>query len=227
MVAHMAGAVLLGWFVGYERYFSGRAAGSHVYCLVCATSCAITLLAGYPSLWYWGTAHDAGAADPTRVVGSILTGIGFLGAGIIVQSGLNVSGLATAASIWSSSAIGILVGTGFYVPAIGLAALFVISMAVVPRLEHRLPGRAAMAGTIRFREGFRPRPEEIQHYMAERGMSIPQESLTITHNRGRFELQCLIFGNSVTRSDTMSRIVLEMSQMPDIEGFTVTHFSRA
>ena len=49
MVLNIAAALLLGWFVGYERYFSGRAAGSQVYCLVCATSCAVTLLAGYPS----------------------------------------------------------------------------------------------------------------------------------------------------------------------------------
>src|SRR5215475_6867934 len=160
-VAHMAAALVLGWSVGYERYFSGRASGSQVYCLVCATTCAVTLLAGYPSLWYWGTSHEPGGGDPTRVIGAILTGIGFLGAGIIVQTGLNVRGLTTAASIWASSAIGILVGVGFYMPAIGLTALIVISMSLVPRLEHFLPARAAMAGTVRFREGHRPQPEEI------------------------------------------------------------------
>src|SRR6267142_6312196 len=133
IVAHMAGALLLGWTVGYERYFSGRASGSQVYCLVCTTSCAVTLLAGYPSLWYWSTAHEPGGGDPTRVIGSILTGIGFLGAGIIVQTGMSVRGLTTAASIWGSAAIGILVGAGFYLPALGLTSLFVISMTVIPR----------------------------------------------------------------------------------------------
>ena len=104
MVAHLAMSMVLGWFVGYERHFSGRAAGSQVYCLVCATSCAVTLLGGYPELWYWGTAHVSGGGDPTRVIGSILTGIGFLGAGLIVQSGLNVRGLTTAASSWPNAA---------------------------------------------------------------------------------------------------------------------------
>jgi len=227
MVLHMAGALLLGWSVGYERYFSGRAAGSQVYCLVCVTSCAITLLAGYPTLWYWGSVHEPPGADPTHVIGSILTGIGFLGAGIIVQSGLNVRGLSTAASIWGSSAIGILVGVGFYLPAIGLTALFVISMAIVPRIEHLLPAQAAIAATVRFREGSRPRPEEIDRYLAARGMSIPADSLRITHKKGRFELQCLIFANTVTRRDAMSKMVLELAEMPDVEGFTVTHSSRA
>ena len=227
MVAHMACALVLGWFVGYERFFSGRASGSQVYCLVCATSCAVTLLAGYPELWYWGTSHENGGGDPTRVIGAILTGIGFLGAGIIVQTGLNVRGLTTAASIWASSAIGILVGVGFYFAAIGLTALIVSSMSIVPLVERRLPARAAMLANVRFRQGYRPDPAEIHHYLAERGMRIPPDTLSITLSQERFDLQCLIFGDSVTATDSMSRIVLELSQMPDVEGFTVTHSSRA
>jgi len=227
IVAHMAGALLLGWIVGYERYFSGRASGSQVYCLVCTTSCAVTLLAGYPSLWYWGTAHDTAGADPTRVIGSILQGIGFLGAGIIVQTGVNVRGLTTAASIWGSSAIGILVGVGFYLPAVALTALFVISMTIVPRFERLLPSRAVMAGTVRFRDGYTPQPELIHRYLAERGLRIPPDSLAITNNQGHFELQCLIFGDTVSSTDAMSRIVLELTAMEGIESFSVTHSSRA
>ena len=135
MVAHMALALVLGWSVGYERHFSGRAAGSQVYCIVCATSCAITLLAGYPSLWYWGTAHASGGGDPTHVIGSILTGIGFLGAGIIVKSGLNVRGLTTAASIWVIAAIGIAVGCDRYVLAAGASLLTLVILHLLVRLE--------------------------------------------------------------------------------------------
>jgi putative Mg2+ transporter-C (MgtC) family protein len=226
IVAHMAGALLLGWVVGYERYFNGRASGSQVYCLVCATSCAVTLLAGYPSLWYWGTAHETGGADPTRVIGSILQGIGFLGAGIIVQTGVNVRGLTTAASIWGSAAIGILVGVGFYLPALALTALFVVSMTIVPRWERLLPARAVMAGTVRFRDGYTPQPAVIHRYLTERGMSIPPDSITIIHKQGSFELRCLIVGNSVTGTDAMSQIAVELSVMADVESFTVTHASR-
>src|SRR6202007_1530201 len=111
------------------RYFSGRA-GSQVYCLVCTTCCAVTMLCGYPSLWYGGSSHGV-VGDPTRVIGSILTAIGFLGAGIIVQTGMNVRGLTTAASIWGSSAIGILVGSGLYIPAVALTAMFVATMGLI------------------------------------------------------------------------------------------------
>jgi putative Mg2+ transporter-C (MgtC) family protein len=226
MFAHMAGALLLGWVVGYERYFGGRAAGSQVYCLVAVTSCAVTLMGGYPGLWYWGSSTEA-VADPTRVVGAILTGIGFLGAGIIVQSGMNVRGLTTAASIWGSAAIGILVGVGFYLPAVGLCALFVVSMALVPRIEHRLPSHRAIAATLAFRVGYRPQAERIHVFMADRGLSIPADSLAIVQQGGRFELQCLIFGDSIAPTSLMTKIVEDLSELPDLENFTVAHSSRA
>ena len=106
--------------------------------------------------------HETGAAwrpgslacprPPWARVSRLATG--FLGAGIIVQSGVSVRGLTTAASIWCSSSIGILVGTGFYLPAIGLTSLFVMSLAAIPRIEGWLPGRAPIAATLHFRAGY-------------------------------------------------------------------------
>ena len=225
--AHMAGALLLGWIVGYERYFNGRASGSQVYCLVSTTSCAITLLAGCPTLWYWGTSHDPTGGDPTRVINAILTGIGFLGAGIIVQSGPNVRGLTTAASIWGSAGIGILVGVGFYGSAVGLTTLFVVSLALVPRIEHRLPAQAAFVASVRFREGYRPRPSQIHRYLGRRGMRLPPDSLNISFERGRFELRCLIFGDNLMQSEAMGKLIFDLSEMTIIERFNIAHSSRA
>ena len=122
---NLAGALLLGSMVGYERAYRGRAAGMRTYGLVCMASAALTVVAGYPALWFGGQA-GAGTAlvtDPTRVIQGIVTGIGFLGAGVIMKDGLNISGLTTAASIWAASAIGVLIGLGFYGAAILLAVL--------------------------------------------------------------------------------------------------------
>ncbi|MDM0112324.1 MgtC/SapB family protein [Variovorax sp. J22R133] len=174
-----------------------------------------------------GTVQTVTDADPTKVIGSILTGIGFLGAGIIVKSGLNVRGLTTAASIWGSSAIGILVGVGFYLPAMGLTALFVVCTAIVPRIEQHLPSHAAIAGTLRFREGHRPRPEDIRRFMDERGLRIPPESLSVSFDGTHFELECLIFANSSARTNAMSTIAQELSHLAHVEGFTLAHSSRA
>jgi putative Mg2+ transporter-C (MgtC) family protein len=64
-----------------------------------------------------------GDSSPTRIAGQIVTGIGFLGAGVIMRSGLNVRGLNTAGTIWCSSAVGTLAGSGFYWPSLAGAAL--------------------------------------------------------------------------------------------------------
>src|SRR5579863_1991099 len=108
VVTHAALAFVLAWAIGYERFYNGRAAGTQVYCLVCTASCALTSAAGHATHWF-GTPLPTDSISSTQVIGSLLTGIGFLGAGIIVKSGASVRGLTTAASIWSSSAIGILV----------------------------------------------------------------------------------------------------------------------
>ena len=106
ILMNILGALILGMAVGYERSFHGRAAGMRTYGLVCMASAAITIIVGYPQYWFGGLQPLVSTADPTRVIQGVVTGIGFLGAGVIMKEGLNISGLTTAASIWASSAIG-------------------------------------------------------------------------------------------------------------------------
>ncbi|HEU6454753.1 MAG TPA: MgtC/SapB family protein [Roseateles sp.] len=226
LIAHMAVAMALGWFVGYERFFSGRAAGSQVYCLVSATSAAVTLLAGHPGLWYGGISTEPGNGDPTRVIGAILTGIGFLGAGLIVQTGLNVRGLTTAASIWGVAALGILVGVGLYLPAVGLTLLFFAAVELVPKLERRLPARTAFSSTLKFREGYQPRTDVIQAFLATRGLQMPPNTMTVKFKNGRFEIDALVFAHSGAQGNTMSAVALELSLLPEIESFVMTRSNR-
>src|SRR5450830_1061906 len=112
ILLNLLGALLLGLLVGYERSYHGRASGMRTYGLVCMASAALTVIAGYPEYWYGGKTAIFGGADPTRIIQGIVTGIGFLGAGVIMKEGFSISGLTTAASIWTSAAIGILVGVG-------------------------------------------------------------------------------------------------------------------
>jgi uncharacterized membrane protein YhiD involved in acid resistance len=102
-------------------------------------STALTVFTGVSGAWF-GHSDTTTAAETTRVVQGIVTGIGFLGAGVIVRNGTNVTGLATAASIWAASAIGVLVGVGFYGAAIVLAVLCMLAMTWLQRVEQRLPG---------------------------------------------------------------------------------------
>ncbi len=113
IVLNLGGALALGLVLGYERSFHGRAAGMRTYGLVCMVSAGIVLVSGYPELWYGlQLASETFRPDPTRSIQGIVTGIGFLCAGVIMKDGFSISGLTTAASIWTVSAVGILVGVG-------------------------------------------------------------------------------------------------------------------
>lgn len=176
----LAGALFLGLIVGYERTFNGRAVGMRTYGLVCMASAALTIFVGYPSLWYGGQASAPALADPTRVVQGIVTGIGFLGAGIIIKDGLNIRGLTTAASVWSSSVIGILVGVGFYGAAISLSVLSLVCMMGGHRLEKWLPAHAGIAVVVRFKQGAAPLAETLELSVHEQGYRIAPGTLSIS-----------------------------------------------
>ncbi|MCC8364638.1 MgtC/SapB family protein [Lysobacter sp. A6] len=122
IVLTLLGALGLGMLVGYERSYHGRAAGMRTYGLVCMSSAALVVVVGFSSMWYGGM-HAAFPADPTRIVQGVVTGIGFLCAGVIIKDGLSVRGLATAASIWAVSAVGVLFGAGFHAAATIFAVL--------------------------------------------------------------------------------------------------------
>jgi putative Mg2+ transporter-C (MgtC) family protein len=183
---NLLGALLLGLLVGYERTYHGRAAGMRTYGLVCMASAALTVVTGYPGYWFGG--HGAVASvDPTRVIQGVVTGIGFLGAGVIMREGFNISGLTTAASIWASAAIGTLIGVGFYAAGIMLALLSASSMLWVSRLENWLPTHPAVAVVLRFRNDFVPRREVLGQAMAELGYDIAWGTLVIAMEKDQPE----------------------------------------
>lgn len=180
---NLLGALMLGLLVGYERSYHGRAAGMRTYGIVCMASAALTVFAGYPGFWWGGVGGGPAiaAADPTRVVQGIVTGVGFLGAGVIMKEGLNISGLTTAASIWASSAIGVMVGVGFYGAAILLAVLSASLMMWGPKLEMRLPSRRAMGVVLGFQPGFQPRESDLKSTIHRWGYVVAEGSLHISH----------------------------------------------
>ena len=176
---NLVGALLLGMLVGYERSYNGRAAGMRTYGLVCMASTALTVFVGHAPLWYGGTAGPL-AADATRVVQGIVTGVGFLCAGVIMRDGLSISGLTTAASIWAASAIGVLLGVGFYAAALLLALLCMVSMSTVRRLESKLPGRSTLEVSLTFLPASPPTFEEMAKVAEARGYRVLHDSLRIT-----------------------------------------------
>ena len=176
---NLLGALLLGLLVGYERSYHGRAAGMRTYGLVCLASAALTVIVGHSELWFGGHAQVASYPDVTRIIQGIVTGVGFLCAGVIIKEGFSISGLTTAASIWAASAIGVMVGVGFYLSAILFSVLSAVVMMWISRLEAWLPSRHAIAIVLTFRQGFEPSEEGVFQAMRDNSYKIAGGTLVI------------------------------------------------
>ncbi|HEX7026576.1 MAG TPA: MgtC/SapB family protein [Gammaproteobacteria bacterium] len=149
MALRLITALVAGALIGYERTYHGRPAGFRTHALVCTASSLLMLVTAYEAHWVRASAEMV-TIDPTRMAQGIMTGIGFLGAGVIMKEGLSVRGLTTAASIWITAAIGILAGIGFYLPLVVSVVLTIGILAVFRWIEARMPIQAYYHFEIRF-----------------------------------------------------------------------------
>lgn len=227
ILLNLFGALLLGLLVGYERSYHGRAAGMRTYGIVCMASAALTIIGGYPAFWFGGHGGLAVAAvsagDPTRIIQGIVTGIGFLGAGVIMREGFNISGLNTAASIWAASVIGILVGVGFYLAAMGLAFFAAMVMIYLSRVEEMLPSRHAIAVTMRFVHGFQPREDALRKIAHKHGYEVAGGSLFIASDNGSQEWRFVAIALSKRSGAPLSELALGMSAFEGMQSYQLAH----
>ena len=127
-------AAVLGGVVGIEREWSGKPAGFRTNLLICVGAALLTDL----SISVAAAASAGMTADPTRIAAQIVSGIGFLGAGTIIQSRGSVTGLTTAATLWVVAAIGMAVGAQEYPEAIGATVLVIVALLILGRFEPYL-----------------------------------------------------------------------------------------
>lgn len=126
-------AMFFGAVIGLERGKQGRAAGMRTHVLVCLGA-ALTAMIGYYSVYVLGTTND-----PLRIGAQVISGIGFLGAGtIFIKGRFQITGLTTAAGLWTSAAIGLALGAGFYEGAIITFVCSVLTVTVMHRLEYTI-----------------------------------------------------------------------------------------
>ncbi|MGH7520732.1 MAG: MgtC/SapB family protein [Gemmatimonadales bacterium] len=131
-------ASLLGGAIGLERELGGKPAGLRTNILICIGSVLYTHLS---------MAMAGSNVDPTRVAGQIVTGVGFIGAGTILHARGAVVGLTSAATIWVVAAIGVALGSGFYLEGVGTTVVVLAVLAGLGRME-KLVGRQSMRSTI-------------------------------------------------------------------------------
>ena len=221
---NLIGSMILGLIVGFERSYRGRAAGMRTYGLVCMSSCALTVITGYPEFWYGG--HMPGvvnAIDPGRIIQGVCTGIGFLGAGVIMRDGLNISGLTTAASIWAVSAIGVLVGVGFYGSAILMTVLAGGFMMWGSKIERLLPSRHAVSVSLHFNKDIIPSEDHMNKMILDRGYEIAKGSFSISEHNGLPEWRFVAVSLGRDKSSSLVKLSRTLSKADGIESFTISH----
>jgi putative Mg2+ transporter-C (MgtC) family protein len=220
---NMVYALILGLMVGYERTYRGRAAGMRTYGLVCVASCAVVSIVAYPSLWYGGMPLTGNGVDPSRIIQGVVSGIGFLGAGVIMRFGLNISGLTTAASIWTVSAIGILIGLGFYGSAIVLAVLAFVSMMWGAKIETFLPFRQAISVEMRFFKRFPPSEEKLRNVILKQGYDIARGSFGVSEDSTTYEWSFVVISAGKKKSASLIGLSQALAKVEGTQSFKLNY----
>lgn len=218
ILLHLLGALFVGLSLGYERTFHGRAAGMRTYALVCVSTTALTVLNAYPGMWYGGHANVTLAADPTRVIQGIMTGIGFLGAGVIMKEGFTIRGLSTAASIWMTAAIGVLIGVGFYAAAIFAALLSILIMSGFRWLEYLLPQQRIAHLAISYLRSNIPSEESIRELIAAHQFKVVDWAYQLNQD-GVFEYQLVL---QAEKRHQINDLAKSLAESGEVQSFRIS-----
>lgn len=194
-------ALVIGGLVGAEREYHDKAAGLRTLILICMGSTLFTLF----------SVQIAGDKDPGRVAAQVVTGIGFLGAGVILYERGRVRGLTTASTIWFTAALGIGVGVGeiFFSVIAMVLALFILR--VLPRIESQME-RAMMFRDYQVTTDISvDKPLELAKTFREAGLAIKHDRTT--KRDGRLVTAWLASGKAEAHAAVIARLIAD----PDVK----------
>ena len=171
LVIRLVVAVALGGALGMERSYHGRPAGFRTHALVGLASASLMLISAFEGVWFHLPEGVRATIDPTRMAQGIMTGIGFLGAGVIMRHGPTVRGLTTAASIWITAGIGILVGIGFYVAAGLTAGIALAALSGFRWIERNVRSESYADFSVTFAADRAPHHNDVMALARHHGLS--------------------------------------------------------
>jgi len=205
-------ATLLGGAIGIERELAGKPAGLRTNILICIGAALFTQLS--LDVAKIGFAPDGRPyGDPGRIAAQIIAGVGFLGAGAIVHGGGVIVGLTTAATIWAVAAVGMAIGAGAYVDAVGSTALIVVVLVGLRPLEAALlRKRRRVRATIRVKRGV---PfETVEAVIKDMGIYVFDNRTYEHHSDRTFEL------NLVGASSQLDAVCDQLRKLPEVVSVT-------
>jgi len=219
LILHLGSAWLAGSLIGLERSFHGRPAGFRTHALVCLASALLMLLTAHQDMWLTNGGAEAFRSDPTRMAQGIMTGIGFLGAGVIFKEGLTVRGLTTSASIWMTAALGILYGIGFWVPAVLATVAVLATLAGFRWIESHMPSEFFAHHVIRFPRDRVLSEGELTGLLRDCGFTVSNLSYRLDGEDTAFEYRMVL---RTLKRDNIERLALRLRSRDDVIDFRLS-----
>jgi len=213
ILSHLLVATMAGGLIGLERSYHGRPAGFRTHTLVCLASSLLMLVTMYQARWFAGTPFDTVRVDPTRMAQGVMTGIGFLGAGVIVREGLTVRGLTTAASLWITAAIGILAGAGLYSAVLMGSVITIGILTVFRKVENRMPLQIYAINTIVFGRDNALSETEIRELHVKNGFSVAKISYRLMDMGRQLEYRMTVRTMDSRNIEKLSKTLLGLASI--------------
>ena len=212
-------ALFAGGLIGLERTYHSRPAGFRTHALVCTASSLLMLFTVHQWRLMAGAPIDTLRVDPTRMAQGIMTGIGFLGAGVIMKERLVIRGLTTAASIWITAAIGIIIGIGYYFPAI-VAFLFTLGILSLFRwIENVMPTLTYGRLLIRFLRKDHLTEKELGKIIKTYNITWDNPSYHLDEKGKFFQYQMTI---RTKKRSNFKKLAEELRKMDRVYEFSIT-----
>lgn len=219
MVLPILGAVIAGGLVGFEREFRGRPAGFRTHILVSLASCLLMLAAVNQQAWtFTGLADETIVTDPTRMAHGILTGIGFLCAGVIFREGFSIHGLTTAASLWITSALGVLYGVGMAGLAAGGTVVTLLVLVALRVVDERLPAPVLVDLVVSYDRQDALTADELTGLLRELGLRASLVSTSLRQDGRVVEQVLKLRGRGVRPAEALGR---RLAELPQVREFRV------
>jgi putative Mg2+ transporter-C (MgtC) family protein len=215
----LVASLLIGGLIGLERSYHGRPAGFRTHSLVCLSTSLLMLVTVYETHWFPSLSQGRITLDPTRMAQGIMTGIGFLGAGTIMKDGLSVRGLTTAASIWITAAIGILIGIGFYVPAVIATFLTLGTLSVFRWIESRIPTQLYSQFTVRFARAKAMPEMQMRQLLNDYGFTVANLNYRLDVEADFVEYQMII---RTTQPENTSKLTQALNVIDAVKEYRVS-----
>ena len=206
-------AMAAGGIIGLERSYHGRPAGLRTHTLVCVSSSLLMLLTVFQWSLLAAVPIDTIRVDPTRMAQGIMTGIGFLGAGVIMKENLTIRGLTTAASIWITAAIGIIVGMGFFTAAAAATVITLLVLSALGWLERKLKSRRYATLMVRFKRQIGLPKNELTRIISEHSIKYYSPSYHLEEEGTIFQYSMTINSQSADNFHALAETLSNMEQI--------------